>query len=53
MRVEKLAISVFEQGEQEYANAMTAKAKAVQDFNIMLGNLEDPSEDDEGEEDYE
>lgn len=49
VRVEKLAMSVYEQAEQEYANACTARSKAVQDYNIMMGNLEDPI-DDEGDE---
>ncbi len=38
------------QAEQEYADAQAAQTKAVQDYNIMMGNLEDPSEDDEEEE---
>ena len=29
------------------ANAEAAKATAIQDYNIMMGNLEDPSEDEE------
>lgn len=31
------------------AGAEAANAKAVQDYNIMMGNLEDPSEEDEEE----
>lgn len=49
MRIEKLAVTPEQQAEQEYAEALTAKNKAVQDYNIMMGNLEDPEED-EGEE---
>ena len=29
------------------AGAEAANAKAVQDYNIMMGNLEDPSEEEE------
>lgn len=51
MRIKPLVISVEEQTEQEMAAATAARAKAVQDYNIMMGILEDPSEDEEGEED--
>ena len=47
MKVEKLAVPVEEQAEQEYAASLAARSKAVDDYNIMMGNLEDPSEDDE------
>ena len=32
------------------AAAEAAKSKAVQDYNIMMGNIEDPTEDEEEEE---
>ena len=51
MTVEKLSISLFEQAEQEYARSLSARSKAIEDYNIMMGNLDDPSdmeeEDDE------
>ena len=47
MRIEKLADTLEKQAEQEYTEAIAAKAKAVQDYNIMMGNIEDPSEDEE------
>lgn len=50
MRIEKLAITPEQQAEQENAEALAAKNKAVQDYNIMLGNLEDPEEEEEEEE---
>ena len=49
MRTERLAISPEQQAEQEYAEALAAKSKAVQDYNIMMGNLEDPEEEEEDE----
>lgn len=49
MIVKKLGISVEEQTEMERANATATRDKAVQDYNIMMGNLEDPTEE-EGEE---
>lgn len=50
MRAEKLAMTLQQQAEQEYAEALAAKSKAVQDYNIMMGNLEDPEEEEEEEE---
>ena len=47
MRTERLAVSPEQQAEQEYAEALTVKSKAVQDYNIMMGNLEDPEEEEE------
>ena len=51
MKINKLGMSVEQMAEQEVAQARAAHNKAVQDYNIMMGNLEDPSEDEEGEED--
>ena len=51
MKVEKLGMSIEEMTETEYAKAQAAKARAVQDYNIMMGNLDDPEEDEEDEED--
>lgn len=47
MRIEKLAITPEQQAEQEFAEATTAKSKAALDYNIMMGNLEDPEEEEE------
>lgn len=49
MRVEKNAMPLDKQAEQEYADAQAVQTKAVQDYNIMMGNLEDPSEGEEEE----
>ena len=49
MRVEKNATPLDKQAEQEYADAQAVQTKAVQDYNIMMGNLEDPSEGEEEE----
>lgn len=49
MVYKKLSVSVEEQAEQEYAASLAARSKAVEDYNIMMGNLEDPMEDEEGE----
>lgn len=53
MIIEKLSMTPQQQAEQEYAEALSAKNKAVQDYNIMMGNLEDPSEEEEGDEEDE
>ena len=39
--------SPYEKKVKENAIAEAAQTKAVQDYNIMMGNLEDPSEDEE------
>lgn len=51
MKIEKAVISVEQQTEQELAIAQAARAKAVEDYNIMMGNIEDPAdmEDEENE----
>ena len=45
MKINKLGMSVEQQAEQEHAQAVAAHNKAVQDYNIMMGNLEDPTEE--------
>ena len=50
VKINKLHMTVEEQAEQELAEAQAARAQAVQDYNIMMGNLEDPAEDEEEEE---
>lgn len=49
MRIEKNAVPLDKQAEQEHADAQAEQTKAVQDYNIMMGNLEDPSEGEEEE----
>ena len=49
MLIEKLGMSVEEQADYEYAKSCTERQRAVQDYNIMMGNLEDPSEEEEEE----
>ena len=48
MKVEKLHTTIEQQAEQEYSAHLSARAKAIEDYNIMMGNIEDPAE---GEED--
>lgn len=44
--------TILERHLNENARAMAERARAVQEYNIMMGYLEDPSEDEEeGEED--
>lgn len=51
MEAVKLSGTILERHLNELNRAETEKLKAVQAYNIMLGNLDDPSEDeDEGEE---
>lgn len=49
MRINKLGMSIEEQTEMERAQATAAHNKAVQDYNIMMGNLDDPSEEEDDE----
>ena len=49
MRINKLSMPLEQQAEQEHAQAVAAHNKAVQDYNIMMGNLEDPSDEEEEE----
>lgn len=51
MRINKLNETPLEQAEREYAAATAAHIRAVTDYNIMMGTLEDPSEEEEDEED--
>lgn len=41
--------SIYERKLTEIARATAAEAKAVQDYNIMMGILADPAEDDDEE----
>lgn len=47
MRIEKLMMTPEQQAEKENAEALAAKQKAMQDYNIMIGNLEDPEAEEE------
>ncbi len=47
MKIEKLGISLEKQAELEYAEAVAARTQAALDYNIMMGNLDDPTEEDE------
>lgn len=51
MRIKKLSETPLEQAEREYAAATAAHIRAVTDYNIMMGTLEDPSEEEEDKED--
>ena len=45
--------TIYERHLNEIARAQAERAKAVQEYNIMMGYLEDPSDDDEEEEEGE
>lgn len=49
MKVEKIGIPIEEMMAQERAAELAARAKAVQDYNIMMGNIEDPAEEEDEE----
>ena len=49
MYINKIGSTVEKQAEEEYAASIAAHNKAVQDYNIMMGNLEDPSDEEEEE----
>ena len=49
MIIRRLGISIEEQAEQEHAASLATRAKAVEDYNIMMGNLEDPMETEDEE----
>lgn len=51
MYINKIGSTVEKQAEEEYAASIAAHSKAVQDYNIMMGILEDPSDDEEDDED--
>lgn len=47
MIVEKITMPLDKQAEQEHAAAVTEDVKAVQEYNIMMGVLEDPMAEEE------
>ena len=44
-------VNVEEERDNELAAEKAAKARAVQDYNIMMGNIEDPADESEVEKD--
>lgn len=48
MRAER-TLSPYERILEENARADVADMRAIQEYNIMMGNLEDPSEEEEDE----
>lgn len=50
MKIIKNDMPLDEMAEIEYAKYLIAEQKAVQDYNIMMGHLEDPLAEDEEEE---
>lgn len=50
MQIIRKSGTIIERHLNENARAEAAELKAVVDYNIMMGNIEDPSEDDEQEE---
>ena len=52
MKIIKNDMPLDEMAEIEYAKCLIAEQKAVQDYNIMMGYLEDPLAEDEEEEQY-
>lgn len=49
MKVKKMSMAPEEQAQIEYAEAMAAQHKATIDYNIMMGYLEDPTEEEDEE----
>ncbi len=45
MKIIQLVGTILERHQNENTRAMAEEMKAVQDYNIMMGNLEDPAED--------
>ena len=50
MKIIPLIGSILERHKTDNAREVADGVKAVTDYNIMMGNLEDPSEGDEMEE---
>ena len=47
MKATKRTKSPYERAMEENERASVEEMKAVQDYNIMMGNLEDPAEEEE------
>ena len=50
MRVYKPTETPYERQKRDNEAADGARAKAITDYNIMMGNLEDPAEEEEEDE---
>ena len=51
MKAQKRTKSPYERAIEENEMAKLEEVKAVQDYNIMMGILEDPSEEEEEDDD--
>lgn len=51
LKIIPLIGTLFERHKADNAKAIAEKVEAIQEYNIMMGLLEDPSEEDEGEDD--
>lgn len=51
IRIQKLLQSIQEMTEQEYSQSTAMHVRAIADYNLMMGILEDPNEEEEDEED--
>ncbi len=47
--IKKETMNLRDRAEQENMEARAAQMKALQDYNVMMGNLEDPEEAEEEE----
>ena len=50
MKIEKLKMSIGEAKDIENVIATKEKLDAIMDYNFMMGNLDDPNEEDEEDE---
>lgn len=49
MKIVKLGMTIEDQTALEHAQALAAQLKATQDYNVMMGYIEDPSESEDEE----
>ena len=47
MEIVRLRGTILERHQNENSRAAAAELKAVTDYNIMMGNLEDPTEEED------
>ena len=47
VKIQETGMPLDKQAEQEYAASLAEDVKAVQDYNIMMGILEDPMAEEE------
>lgn len=50
-KMQRRTLSPYERAVEDNAKAAAAHVRAVTDYNVMMGVLEDPAEDEEEEED--